>query len=123
MVAEIEPPHLPIHLYRYRSLKGGKDIVEREIATITENYLWCSEFTKLNDPMEEFYKPSNVLVNGRNANIIKQNILDSKSNIGIASLKARRISPNTVFSTFVSCLRFDAKSRFYPVYQRLFTLR
>jgi hypothetical protein len=85
MVAQIELPHLPIRLYRYRSLKGGQDIVEREIATITESYLWCSDFTRLNDPMEGFYTPSSVLGNGRKARIIKQNILDSKSTIGIAS--------------------------------------
>src|ERR1700728_66067 len=85
MVAQIELPHLPIRLYRYRSLKGGQDIVEREIATITESYLWCSDFTRLNDPMEGFNTPSSVLWNGRKARIIKQNILDSKSTIGIAS--------------------------------------
>jgi hypothetical protein len=85
MVAQIELPYLPIRLYRYRSLEGGQDIVEREIATITESYLWCSDFTRLNDPMEGFYTPSSVLGNGRKARIIKQNILDSKSTIGIAS--------------------------------------
>ena len=43
----------PQYLYRYRSLR--QEIAARELSTIDENYIWCSDFKELNDPMEGIY--------------------------------------------------------------------
>ena len=65
MPAKIEPPALPIYLYRYRSLhrRAGEmgNILAREIETLRRSYIWCSKFIALNDPMEGFYRPSSAI--------------------------------------------------------------
>ena len=70
MTAQIEPPHLPLRLYRYRSLKDD-NALKRELDVIKNSYLWCSDFTSLNDPMEGIFRPSS-LINEANAIEIKK---------------------------------------------------
>lgn len=60
-MVQIIAPTLPRRLYRYRKLHSqdrsvsSKEIQEREIKAIRENYLWFSLFEELNDPMEGFF--------------------------------------------------------------------
>lgn len=42
---------IPAHIFRYRPL-ASKDQIERELASISEAYLWFSKFSDLNDPGE-----------------------------------------------------------------------
>lgn len=53
-MADLQPPIIPAYLYRYRSLSRSTRALQEEINSITENYLHCSEFTLMNDPMEGF---------------------------------------------------------------------
>jgi hypothetical protein len=82
MVAQIEPPILPLRLYRYRSLKDDKALV-RELKALKDSYIWCSKFTDLNDPMEGAFRPSSRIdkVNLREVNRLIEGKL---SEIGIA---------------------------------------
>jgi hypothetical protein len=84
MAAQIALPHLPTRLFRYRSLAKGDEAVTQELAAIKDNYLWCSDFTKMNDPMEGFYSPSILLKKHKDAERIMSAILDQKTSIGIA---------------------------------------
>jgi hypothetical protein len=84
-MAEVRTPSVPPRLYRYRSITRDDSALEEEIEAITQRYIWCSDFTKLNDPMEGSYNPSTVLRGKPNyAGIIKK-IVQQKVDIGIAS--------------------------------------
>jgi Protein of unknown function (DUF2971) len=83
-MAEVQPPIVPGHLYRYRSLIRSEDAVQEEINSILKKYLYCSEFTRMNDPMEGFYRPSTLLRGKSNYKDIVRQIADSKSGVGIA---------------------------------------
>jgi hypothetical protein len=82
-MAEVQKPIVPRTLFRYRSLRSD-DILQQEIKSIKENYLWCSEFTRMNDPMEGFYEPSTLLQGHQDYKVIVRQLLDRKSNVGIA---------------------------------------
>jgi hypothetical protein len=91
-MGKLLPPNLPPHLYRYRSVSlkaDGTDklrpTLDREISALTEPYVWCAEFTKLNDPMEGFYKPSSSLRNRSNFVKLFRLIHSKKIKVGIAS--------------------------------------
>jgi len=90
MPAKIEPPALPIYLYRYRSLhrRAGEmgNILAREIETLRRSYIWCSKFIALNDPMEGFYRPSSAIKKKSNYDQIAALVSAGKSGVGIASL-------------------------------------
>jgi hypothetical protein len=90
MPAKIEPPALPIYLYRYRSLhrRAGEkgNILEREIGALRRSYIWCSKFIALNDPMEGFYRPSSAVKKKGNYEQIAALVSAGKSGVGIASL-------------------------------------
>jgi hypothetical protein len=95
MVARIEPPSLPLYLYRYRSLHdrpGAKrgEIFKRELTAIKKSYIWCSKFAALNDPMEGFYHPSSTVRHKTDYDRIAEQISQGKSGIGIASLSDTR---------------------------------
>ena len=47
-MVQISEPNMPRRLYRYRPVEQ----LERELEAVRENYLWCSRFDRLNDPME-----------------------------------------------------------------------
>lgn len=82
MAAVIDPPSLPLYLYRYRSLAKFK----RELEAVTTPYIYCGKFDKLNDPMEGFYRPSTVLKNKTDYDRVADLIYANKLNIGIASM-------------------------------------
>jgi hypothetical protein len=84
-MAKIQLPLLPLYLFRYRAIGPSHEVLQREIAAIKEPYLWCGDFTSLNDPMEGFYRPTSLLKNKDNYARIARTILNSKSDIGIAS--------------------------------------
>jgi len=81
-MAEIKIYGKPIHLFRYRSL--GKNC-EQEIDAIQSNYIYCSTYSKMNDPMEGAYDEDRItsIISNRfeNKELIKLQI----SRIGIAS--------------------------------------
>jgi hypothetical protein len=83
-MAQIERPVLPTRLYRYRSLTRDENSLHEEIDAIRENYLWCSDFTRMNDPMEGFYRPSSRLKDKGNYNRILKQITSMKTNVGMA---------------------------------------
>jgi Protein of unknown function (DUF2971) len=83
-MAQVQPPILPSRLYRYRSLRPDGDALEQEISSIVENYLWCSEFSRMNDPMEGYFRSSKLLRGKRNYDEILKQITSSKSSVGIA---------------------------------------
>lgn len=60
-MATLELPALPVHLYRYRSLKSGDASLIKEIELIKQGYLYCSPIQKMNDPMEGFSRSSSHL--------------------------------------------------------------
>lgn len=84
MPATLELPVLPPILYRYRAISGER--LAREIGSIKQNYLWCSEYHKLNDPMEGFYKPSARVSKNPQYKSGADAIYYKKQNIGICSL-------------------------------------
>src|ERR1700689_1700056 len=57
MTATVDLPVPPLRLYRYRKLADLTDL-EQEIAAIKENFLWCSPYRHMNDPMEGLYESS-----------------------------------------------------------------
>ncbi|RXG88695.1 hypothetical protein EAS61_28850 [Bradyrhizobium zhanjiangense] len=54
-MAQLDLAVLPRVLFRYHSITD--ETIKREISAITEQYLWLSEFQRLNDPMEGFFQP------------------------------------------------------------------
>jgi len=83
-MAEVQRPIVPSRLYRYRSLTRSNDAVQEEISSILKNYLYCSNFTRMNDPMEGFYQPSKILKGKSDYRDIVREITNSKSVAGIA---------------------------------------
>jgi DUF2971 family protein len=84
-MAIIDRPSLPSRLYRYRSITRDDDALEQELSAITEGYIWCSAFKKLNDPMEGSYNPTTLLKGRADYKRIVNAILANKVNVGIAS--------------------------------------
>jgi hypothetical protein len=84
IMAEIMRPVLPPRRYRYRSLTRSPNAVEEEIDSILNNYLYCSPFTRMNDPMEGYHRSSSMLKGQTDYKKIVRKIRDDKSNIGIA---------------------------------------
>jgi hypothetical protein len=85
MPAKIDIPSLPSRLYRYRSITRGPGALDEELSAITENYIWCSDFTRLNDPMEGSYSPTTLLKGAKDYKRVVTAIRDKKVDIGIAS--------------------------------------
>jgi hypothetical protein len=83
-MAEVQKPIVPSRLFRYRSLTREEDAVEQELDSILKKYLFCSAFTRMNDPMEGFYRPSRVLSGMPDYGDIVREITTGKSNVGIA---------------------------------------
>ena len=57
-MAEVRAPIVPSRIYRYRSLTRSPTALDEEIDSIENNYLYCPEFTRMNDPMEGFFDPA-----------------------------------------------------------------
>ncbi|WP_428390575.1 DUF2971 domain-containing protein [Lichenicoccus sp.] len=83
-MAEVPLPIVPPRLYRYRSLNRSENAVDQEIDSILNNYLYCSSFQGMNDPMEGFYRPSQLLAGKTDYKKIVREITSSKSSVGIA---------------------------------------
>jgi len=73
----------PTSLFRYRSL--AKDAVENELSSIQNDYLWCSPFTELNDPMEGSYEASFRLKKLGHFLDVKAKIFDAKAALRVCS--------------------------------------
>jgi hypothetical protein len=82
-MAQLDLPVLPPLLFRYRSITD--ETVKREISAIKEQYLWCSEYRRLNDPMEGFYKPNVSFRNIADSDYMSmaREIFNLKQDIGI----------------------------------------
>ena len=96
MAAEVEKPILPHRLYRYRTLRvrepGARDddVFRREMQAISHPYLWCSDFTRMNDPMEGFYRASTRLRGRDDYSRTIEQLMAKKMGVGIASLSDNR---------------------------------
>lgn len=83
-MAHLEPPILPLRLYRYRSLSRGPAALAQEIDLIKKNYLYCSTFDRMNDPMEGYFRPSLALKGDAEYKETLQRVVNNKSLIGVA---------------------------------------
>jgi hypothetical protein len=73
----------PSKLYRYRPLTPS--IIEREIQAITEGYIWCPQFSSMNDPMEGVHRLGlSWVMNGDKTE--KAVVRRERNKLGIASL-------------------------------------
>jgi hypothetical protein len=84
-MAVIDVPALPSRLYRYRSITRSDKALKEELEAITEGYIYCSDFTRLNDPMEGSYDPSTRLSGSADYRRIVKAINDRQVDVGIAS--------------------------------------
>jgi hypothetical protein len=71
-------------LYRYRSL-DGQALLEQERSAIANDYLWCSRFGVLNDPMEGSYELALKDKEGPRYQLIRHQLYSEKTGIGICS--------------------------------------
>jgi hypothetical protein len=87
-MATVAAPVLPPYFYRYRSLgpEHPLDILNREMDAIVNPYIWCSDFLKLNDPMEGYFSMSARLQKKSNSDSVIDAIMNGQTNVGIASL-------------------------------------
>lgn len=81
-VAELKIYAKPSRLYRYRAL--GKD-VDRELAALRENYIYCPAFYAMNDPMEGTHRLSSRFAEISSSKS-QANIQAAREAMGIASL-------------------------------------
>lgn len=81
-MAQIDPPLLPPRLFRYRDVSSA-ELAERELDAIANNYLWCSRYGDLNDPMEGIYGASPWLASQTAFEILSREILNNKRSVGI----------------------------------------
>jgi hypothetical protein len=80
----LQPPIVPSRLHRYRSLSRSARAIDEEIDSIVKNYIYCADFSRMNDPMEGFYRPSKLLKGSDDYKAIVGDITGRKSAIGIA---------------------------------------
>jgi hypothetical protein len=85
MTARIDAPALPPRLFRYRSISRTKAALDQELDAITQGYIYCADFTRLNDPMEGSYNPTTLLEGKKDYKRVVEAITEKKVNIGIAS--------------------------------------
>lgn len=92
-MATIETYARPTWLYRYRSigaglLKGTKDGAKKfdeEMDALINGYIFCAEFTKMNDPMEGVYKSSRKASEHPEYDAFVEQLRNEKLGLGIAS--------------------------------------
>jgi hypothetical protein len=84
----LELPALPVHLYRYRSLKSGDASLIKEIESIKQGYLYCSPIQKMNDPWRASpgQLPSKASMRGFSQ------ICRAKLDLGLASFTKRTLA-------------------------------
>jgi len=83
-MGHLQPPIVPSRLHRYRSLVRNAHAIDEEIESVLENYIYCADFSRMNDPMEGFYRPSKLLKGSADYRAILRDITNSKSDVGIA---------------------------------------
>ncbi|MEM9633812.1 MAG: DUF2971 domain-containing protein [Pseudomonadota bacterium] len=83
-MAQVAQPLLPPRFYRYRSISNEK--LEQELTAIENNYLWCSNFRALNDPMEGFYRTSPWVSRQTNFQRLSEAISLGKNSVGICCI-------------------------------------
>lgn len=85
----------PTWLYRYRPLRprgfegaddASRERLDRELRAIEENYIWCSNFERMNDPMEGFYRSGSSSGRSQEGERLSETMWNEKSSLGIASL-------------------------------------
>ena len=80
-MATVQVFALPNTLYRYRSLAN----LDREMETLEQSYIYCGEYSKLNDPMEGFFELSGTLAKTPTSRSVRQAIADMTASVGISS--------------------------------------
>lgn len=97
-MASIQTYATPLRLYRYRSLRtrlvdGERRIdlgaLDRELKAIEEGYIYCPQFTEMNDPMEGLYRASGRVSGRSNYPEVDELLSGEKTETGIASLCER----------------------------------
>src|SRR4051794_20626854 len=83
-MAVLLKPIVPSRLFRFRSLNRAEGAVQQEIDSIQKKYLYCPPFTQMNDPMEGFYRPSQILRGKSDFKDIVKDVTGIKSKVGIA---------------------------------------
>ncbi|MBW8638195.1 DUF2971 domain-containing protein [Hoeflea sp. WL0058] len=78
----VDPPILPPRLFRYRPL-GSIELADQELGAILNNFLWCSRYSALNDPMEGFFGASPWLSKQTTYKKLADEILNQKHTVGI----------------------------------------
>lgn len=83
-MAHLQPPILPQRIYRYRSLGRRSSALDQEIDSIRNRYLYCSDFRRMNDPMEGFFESTAALRANKIYREAIRQIKDNKSRFGLA---------------------------------------
>jgi hypothetical protein len=86
MAAKLQLPILPSRLYRYRSLTRSATATAEEISSIRDGYLYCADFSVMNDPMEGLFRSSSLLRAHPDYRETVERIKDGKLGVGIACL-------------------------------------
>jgi hypothetical protein len=89
----IETYARPITIFRYRRLSGGRarnphanpKLIEQELKPLEQNYIYCSTYRELNDPMEGIFNASRRVQSRKDYDETVQLIRDQKLGLGIAS--------------------------------------
>lgn len=84
MSADLELPILPTRLYRYRSLSRSGTAMAEELSSIRDGYLYCADFSMMNDPMEGLFTSSSLLRRHPDYRVIADDIKSQKLDFGIA---------------------------------------
>ncbi len=80
-MAQIVDCHAPKYLYRYRSLEK----YVKEIKTLREGYVWCSNYKDKNDPMEGYYLANEFIEKHPSPDKLYNFIQYNKERIGLCS--------------------------------------
>lgn len=91
-MGEIKTYAQPTWIYRYRSLRTDRTTgracpkqLEREIGSLLAGKIYCPQYTKMNDPMEGFYRASSLIRDHAQYSAFITDVRDEKLQLGIAS--------------------------------------
>ncbi|WP_010487467.1 DUF2971 domain-containing protein [Pseudomonas sp. S9] len=113
----------PAKLYRFRPLSDKSDLLERELETLRQSYLYAPSFSQMNDPMEAFYTtggPDDQIFDalfsraGLSTNVLHKPFKEMVSRFGLVSFSASHLDlPMWAYygSKFSGmCLEFDTEN-------------
>jgi hypothetical protein len=83
ILATVMTDATPSRLYRYRPITD--QTIDREVATIRDNLVYCPHFDQMNDPMEGTHTESALLRETKNYRALLSKISAAKARLGIAS--------------------------------------